>query len=850
MEITEIKQKLDIIGLAEGFGIKVDKNGKALCPFHNDGSPSLQFSKPKQICTCFSSNCAAGTMDLIGLTERYLQVSTHEALKYLAKLAGEESKANGKKPKANTLPSERDYAKDFAQMQSSYLSSSIARKYTESRGLSRQLQCFGYNAYKDSRFDYLKGCITFGLRDESGKVVSLYGRSVKANDRNVGPSNKHYYTPNRQGLFPSYPRAKSTKVILTESVIDAATLLSMLEITKDYEILALYGTNGLTAEHINALQKLTSLAELIFFFDGDEAGRAAIQKQGEYLKSLFPKVKLSSINTAENEDVNSLFVGHEPALSLQLLKERTELLFSQELAVEEVEIPPKPNLKSNYQLESMNPNNLILQTEVANYYIKGGLRKDLDSLKVTLVIEHPINQKKSRNKLDLYEDRQSTKTCRDAAEKLDLRADLLERDVSLLTDLLDEYRESYQKESAEESKQSSIIPLATKKECLAFLSKPNLLSRINELIGESGVVGEENNRIFLFGIASSYKMEDTLHALIQGSSGSGKTHLLASILSMMPQEDVISLTRVTESSFYNYGEYDLSHKIIGLEDYDGLEEKAELAFRELQSKGMISSSTSMKDEQTGKISAQVKVVYGPIASLSATTRGEIYEDNMSRCFLVAVDESQQQTLRIIKEQNRAAAGHVDRNRSKEIKAFLQNCIRLLQSYEVINPYADQIDLPKEAHKIRRLNSLFQCYVRQITLINQYQRKKDSKGRLISDKEDIREAIKIMFESILLKVDELDGSLRGFYDRLKGYVKQKGNEYEFSLREIRQEFRVSKTQMHRYTHQLLELEYISKSYVSSRNTYHYKIAFWDHMKALRERISKDLNEQLDQIKERN
>lgn len=219
---------------------------------------------------------------------------------------------------------------------------------------------------------------------------------------------------------------------------------------------------------------------------------------------------------------------------------------------------------------------------------------------------------------------------------------------------------------------------------------------------------------------------------------------------------------------------------------------------------------------------------------------------MSRCFLVAVDESQQQTLRIIKEQNRAAAGHVDRNRSKEIKAFLQNCIRLLQSYEVINPYADQIDLPKEAHKIRRLNSLFQCYVRQITLINQYQRKKDSKGRLISDKEDIREAIKIMFESILLKVDELDGSLRGFYDRLKDYVKNKGDEYEFSQREIRQEFRVSKSQMQRYINQLLDLEYLTKAYVSSRNTHHYKIAYWDNMKALRDRISRNLNEQLNQL----
>jgi DNA primase len=48
-------------------------------------------------------------------------------------------------------------------------------------------------------------------------------------------------------------------------------------------------------------------------------------------------------------------------------------------------------------------------------------------------------------------------------------------------------------------------------------SKPNLINRFNDLIGKAGVTGEGNNRIFLFCIASSYKMPDTLHALIQGN---------------------------------------------------------------------------------------------------------------------------------------------------------------------------------------------------------------------------------------------------------------------------------------------------------------------------------------------
>jgi hypothetical protein len=131
-------------------------------------------------------------------------------------------------------------------------------------------------------------------------------------------------------------------------------------------------------------------------------------------------------------------------------------------------------------------------------------------------------------------------------------------------------------------------------------------------------------------------------------------------------------------------------------------------------------------------------------------------------------------------------------------------------------------------------------------LNQYQRKKDVQGRLITDKEDVKTAIEIMFDSIILKVDELDGSLRDFYEQLKKYVLAKGKDYEFEQREIRQQFRISKTQMQRHINNLLELEYIVKTYVSTRNTFHYKIGYWDNMEALRNRIKDDLNKQLNKL----
>jgi energy-coupling factor transporter ATP-binding protein EcfA2 len=361
-------------------------------------------------------------------------------------------------------------------------------------------------------------------------------------------------------------------------------------------------------------------------------------------------------------------------------------------------------------------------------------------------------------------------------------------------------------------------------------------------LGQSGITGEENNRLFLFLIACSYKMPDTLHALIQGSSGSGKTRLLKIICDVMPAEDVIKFTRVTDNSFYNYREDYLANKLLGFEDIDGLKEEAMYAVRELISNEILVSSTTTKTEE-GHLVAVERTVRGPVASISCTTKGNVYEDNMSRVFLISVDESVEQTRRIISYQQQTACGQIEHVKEKEQRRFLQNCVRLLKPYEVINPYAHQIKLPEQAHKIRRLNDLYLSFVKQITLLHQYQRQKDNQGRLLSSIEDLQAANKIMFESIVLKVDELDGSLRQFFERLKSHVTGQGNKEQwFILRDIRQSLNLSKTQLHRYVNELLELEYLQQKGYANRG-YQYQITYWDNIEVVKAKIKQDLDTQI-------
>jgi DNA primase len=380
----------------------------------------------------------------------------------------------------------------------------------------------------------------------------------------------------------------------------------------------------------------------------------------------------------------------------------------------------------------------------------------------------------------------------------------------------------------------------------AILNQKDVLNQINILIEQSGIIGEENSRLLLFIIASSYKTKSPLHAIVQGSSGSGKTHLISKIADLIPPEDVLRFTRITESSLYNWGEYELVHKVLVIEDLDGLKEEAMFAMRELISNQRLSSSVSIKDKK-GNIKSTKKEVKGVFSSLSATTKGELYEDNMSRSFLLAVDESQAQSRRIIEYQNKKYAGEIDTKDQETAKNQLQQIIRNLKTYDVINPYATKLELPEEVHKIRRLNEMFQSIVKQITLINQ-QNRAFKNDKLITGIEDLQQATEVLFESIILKVDELDGSLRQFFERLKKHLKTKEN--DFTQREIRQAFTMSKSQIHRYLQSLSELEYIRQIGGYANKGLKYKVDYWDDYGKLRKKIKDKLLLQIEVLKNSN
>lgn len=548
------------------------------------------------------------------------------------------------------------------------------------------------------------------------------------------------------------------------------------------------------------------------------------------IQSIRPELPVTMIELPDGHSMNDMWLNYGADGILELLK--------------------NPIGETQNSLEIINDFKIGYKGKSGTFFVVGQLPMDLGNLRVSLQIIEEQSQKKSRLKIDLYDFVNVQNQCRELSEKQGFDANKLEADLIQLTDLLEQYRDSlFDAELnpiTDKYSEKELTPQAHEK-AIEFLSNKRLLESIDKLLEQSGIVGEEENRKLLFILASSYKMPYLLHALIQGTSGEGKSHLLNSIADCMPQEDVMNMTRITSKSLYHYREKELMNKLILIQDFDGLDEEAQFAFREMQSAKFLSSSTVVKD-MFGQTRGKMKQVQAHFSSLTATTKAEVYYDNMSRSVVLGVDESQEQTLRIIKQQNMKIAGISSSESEQKAKQLLRNVMRVLKSYEVLNPFADKLMLPLEAKMLRRLNSQFQNFVSQITILQQYQRKKDDKGRLIATKEDIGKAVEIFFRSIVIKVDELDKSTRQFFERLKGYVKSQpnGTTHKFNMREVRQALNMSKTSAFKYFQTLQELEYIQAVEGSVNKGFKYVICYFDNMEKLKAKIKEDLHKQIQEL----
>ena len=460
-----------------------------------------------------------------------------------------------------------------------------------------------------------------------------------------------------------------------------------------------------------------------------------------------------------------------------------------------------------------------------------------------------------RHTLDLYNDDQLQKLVRKTAERLEIGTSKIRNALYALTNHLETYR--LQELAHQEDDKPTIKPLSEKDalQAINFLKKKGLMQYTNQLLGDSGIVGEALNRQILWMVYSSRKRDNPLHVICLGASGTGKTYLQEKVSRFVPEHEKYTFTAGTENAFYYLEKYDLYHKVVIVEDMDGVQYLL-YPLRELQTKNWISKMVPIKDHR-GEMKTRKLEVFGPICMSATTTKEKIYEDNANRCILLHLDNSPEQQEAIMDYQRKLSAGKVDSDKENQATKILSDVQRVLKDIKVINPYAESLKIPSNCFKPLRTNQHYLQFIETVTWYHQYQRKEQvdkSTGEIYINTtlEDIAIANDLMKDILLTKSDELPKAIREFFEALKEWLKETNpKDYKktsFYTKTMRAHFRMYPMKANRYINTLMQYGLLKKAGGNKKTGYEYEVADWEDYRKLKGNINV-LDELLNDLKKK-
>ena len=338
--IEDIRSKADIVDIISKY-IPVTKKGRnyvAVCPFHNDTNPSMQISTDKQIYKCFS--CGAGG-NVFTFVEEFEKISFIEAVKIVADFINYDlSEYEVAEPQKSTNPHvERLLA--LAKEASEYYNYNLTSgdneglKYFASRGINeeiisafklgyagndsseivRYLTKKGYTTKEiveagicvesnGSFIDRFRGRAIFTLTNMKGEVVGFSGRRIENTDTSKYVNSNENAIFNKSACLYNFFEAKSeilksSKVYVVEGFMDVIALYK----AGVKNAIATMGV-ALSKEHIKAIEKMN--AQMIFSFDGDNAGQTSMYKMIEELKNTNLNVVTTGVSEA-GKDLDEIF---------------------------------------------------------------------------------------------------------------------------------------------------------------------------------------------------------------------------------------------------------------------------------------------------------------------------------------------------------------------------------------------------------------------------------------------------------------------------------------------------------------------------------------------------------------
>ncbi|GGY36336.1 DNA primase [Bacterioplanes sanyensis] len=315
--IDELLARVDVIDVVDS-RVKLKKTGKnysACCPFHNENTPSFTVSPDKQFYYCFGCGASGSALKFV---MEFDGLSFPDAVEKLAEQTGlqvprEQNDQLVRQQQQNQPLYERlqDASQFFQQMLRQHPERQRAIDYLQQRGLSGKAAKFfaiGYappgwdnlmqalvNGDKERQrqlisngmliekedgrcYDRFRDRIMFPIRDQRGRTIAFGGRVLgDEKPKYLNSPETPVFQKNRElyGLFEARKiRQKLTRFVIVEGYMDVVALA-------EYGIHYAVATLGTATSEHHLLRLFRIVPEVIFCFDGDEAGRNAAARAME-----------------------------------------------------------------------------------------------------------------------------------------------------------------------------------------------------------------------------------------------------------------------------------------------------------------------------------------------------------------------------------------------------------------------------------------------------------------------------------------------------------------------------------------------------------------------------------------
>ncbi|WP_343192400.1 DNA primase [Buchnera aphidicola (Formosaphis micheliae)] len=334
--ISELLEKTDIINFISS-RISVKKKGKnyyALCPFHQEKTPSFIVNQKKQFYYCFGCNAHGNVIDFLMNYEHLNFVESIETLSILHKYnilyyKTNPTNTNNAYEKRNKLFSLMKTITDIYKQNITTNKNNEAYIYLINRGLNPQIINEFSIGFAPKEWNYISKNITinktnqqelidsgiliennqgytydrfrnriiFPIKDNFGRISGFGARNLNNNKPKYINSPETSIFHKSKQLYGFYEMKKKysrpNKLLIVEGYIDVITLVQF----NIFYAVASLGTS-ITSEHIQLLFRTTN--NIIYCYDGDQSGT----------KAAWRTLKISLPYITDGKSIKFVFLPH------------------------------------------------------------------------------------------------------------------------------------------------------------------------------------------------------------------------------------------------------------------------------------------------------------------------------------------------------------------------------------------------------------------------------------------------------------------------------------------------------------------------------------------------------------